>query len=54
MTYEFLLLAAVLNADVGLATFAEDGEGEVLEIGLNLSIVELATDETLSIENAAR
>lgn len=54
MTYEFLLLAVILNADAGLAALTEDSEREVLEIGLNLRIVELATDEMLSIENAVR
>ena len=50
-TYEFLLLTAVCYADVGLATLVEDSEGEVLDVGLNLSVRELATDETLGIEN---
>ena len=50
-TYEFLLLTAVCYADVGLAALVEDSEGEVLNVGLNLSIGELATDETLSVED---
>ena len=50
-TYEFLLLTAVCYADVGLAALVEDSEGEVLDVGLNLSVGELATDETLGIEN---
>ena len=50
-TYELLVLATVLHPDVGLAGLVEDGEGEVLDIGLNLGVAELATDETLRIED---
>ena len=50
-TYEFLVLTTVGNADVGLAALVEDSEGEVLDVGLHLSIGELATDETLRIED---
>ena len=37
-TYEFLVLTTVGNADVGLAALVEDSEGEVLDVGLHLSI----------------
>ena len=50
-TYDLLGLATVLNLNVGLAILAEDLEGEVLEIGLHLGVVELATNETLSVED---
>ena len=50
-SYEFLGLATVLDLDVGLASLVDNLEGEVLDIGLNLSIAELATDETLSVED---
>ena len=46
MTYEILGSATVLGLDVGLASLVDNLEGEVLSIGLNLSIAELATDET--------
>jgi hypothetical protein len=48
---EFLLLATVLYPDVGLAILAENREGEVLDIGLDLGIVEFTTDESLGIED---
>ena len=48
---EGLGLALELDLDDGLAGTVDDLEGEVLHIGLNLSIVELATDETLGIED---
>jgi hypothetical protein len=50
-TYEFFLLATVFNADIGFSTLAEDLEREVLDIRLNLSIVEFATNKTFCIEN---
>jgi hypothetical protein len=46
------LFATVLDADVGLAGLAEDGEGEVLHVGLDLGVIELAADESLGIEHA--
>jgi hypothetical protein len=49
---EGLGLALELDLDDGLAGTVDDLEGEVLHIGLNLSIGELATDETLSIEDS--
>ena len=50
-TYELLVLPTVLYTDVGLATLVEDGEGEVLDIGLNLGVAELASNETLRVED---
>jgi len=50
-TYEFLILATILNPDVWLATLVEDLEGEVLDIGLHFRFGEFATNETLSIEH---
>ena len=46
-----LRLTAVLNLNGGLATLADDLEGEVLDVGLHLSVIEFATDETLRIEH---
>ena len=51
-TYEFLLLTAVCYADVGLAALVEDSEGEVLDVGLHLGIIEFTADETLRIEDS--
>ena len=50
-THELLVLATVLHPDVGLAGLVEDGEGEVLDVGLHLRIRELATNETLGVED---
>ena len=50
-TYELLGLTAVLDLNEGLATLVDDLEGEVLHIGLDLSVLELATDETLRVED---
>ena len=49
-TYEVLRLALVLDLDVGLATLADDVEGEVLHVGLDLGVIKLAADETLRVE----
>ena len=49
-----LRLTAVLNLNGGLATLADDLEGEVLQVGLHLSVGELATDETLGVEYAVK
>jgi hypothetical protein len=49
-TYELLGLAAVLDLNVGLAALVDDLEGEMLHVGLNLSVIELASNETLRIE----
>jgi len=53
MTYEFLVLTAVRNADVGLSCLIDEPEREVPHIGLDFSVIELAADETLSIENTS-
>jgi hypothetical protein len=50
-THEFLLLATVLDTDVRLPGLVEDLEGEVLEVGLDLLIIILATDHTLRVED---
>jgi len=52
-SYKFFLLPSVFNANVRHAVFAEDLEREVLDIGLDPSIIEFTANETLSIENAA-
>ena len=44
-------LALVLNLDDGLTTLVDDGEREVFHIGLNFGVIELASNETLSIED---
>ena len=51
MTYEFPELAAVLDLDVGLPTLAGDLEGPVLHVALDLGVIELATNETLGVED---
>lgn len=43
---ELLLLAANLDLDVGLAILGDNLVGEVLHVGLDILLVELATDET--------
>lgn len=48
---ECLLLALELDLNDRLATLVDDLEGEVLHIGLNLGVVELASDEALCVEN---
>ena len=50
-TYEFTLLVLVLNRDGGLAAFVDDTEGEVLHVLLDVSLVHLATNETLGIKD---
>ena len=45
-------LTTVLNLDVGLATLVDDLEWEVLHICLHLCVVELATNETLCVEDS--
>ncbi|KAL7278603.1 LOW QUALITY PROTEIN: hypothetical protein ACG7TL_007604 [Trametes sanguinea] len=44
-------LATVLNLDDRLSTLVDDLEGPVLHVALNLRIIELATDETLSVKD---
>ena len=53
-TYEFLLLTAVLDLDVGLASLVEDLEREVLDIGLHFGVIEFTTNETLGVEHTKR
>ena len=48
---ESLLLALELDLDHGLASTVDDLEGEVLHVGLDLSIGELAADEALGVED---
>lgn len=48
---EVLLLALELNLDDRLAGLLDNGEGEVLHVGLDLSILELAANKTLGIED---
>lgn len=50
-THKLLGLTTVLDLDVGLASLREDLEGEVLHIRLDLSIIELAADEALCVED---
>jgi hypothetical protein len=49
--YEFLLLTAVLDLNVGLAALGEDLEREVLHVRLDLSVLESTADETLCVED---
>lgn len=49
---EGLLLALELNLDDRLATLVDDLEGEVLHVGLDLRVGELAADQTLGIEDS--
>ena len=53
-TYEIFLLASVLHLDIRLAVLAKDLEREMLQVGLHLSISELATDKTFGIENPGK
>ena len=48
---EVLGLALVLDLDDGLAGLVDDLEGEVLHIGLDLLVGELATNQTLGVED---
>ncbi len=50
-TYELLLLALELDLDDWLAVLVDDLERPVLHVGLDLSVGELSTNETLSIED---
>ena len=51
-THEFLGFASVLDSNIGFSSLVGHLEGEVLDIGLHFDIVELATNETLGIEDA--
>ena len=48
---ECLVLALELDLDDWLAALVNDLEGEVLHVGLDLCIGELATDQTLGVED---
>ncbi|KAL2282007.1 hypothetical protein FJTKL_11094 [Diaporthe vaccinii] len=48
---EGLGLALELNLDVGLATLLDDLEGEVLHVGLDLRVLELAANQPLRVED---
>ena len=50
-TYEFLLLASVLDTNIGLPGLVEDFEGEVLDVVLHFEVIKLAADETLGVED---
>jgi hypothetical protein len=48
---EGLLLALELDLDDGLASLVDDLEGEVLHVGLDLGVLELAADQALGVED---
>lgn len=48
---EVLLLALELDLDDGLASLLDNLEGEVLHVGLDLGVGELAADEALGVED---
>ena len=50
-TYKFLLLASVLDTDIGLPSLVKALEWEVLEIGLHLCVIEFTADETFGVED---
>ena len=50
-TYELLGLSPVLDLNVGLSTLVDHLEWEVLHIRLDFSILELAANETLRVED---
>ena len=50
-THEFAELATVLDLDVRLSTLVRDLEWPVLHVALDLGIIELATNETLGVED---
>jgi hypothetical protein len=50
-TYEFLLLASVLDTNIGLPGLVEDLERKVLDVVLNFEVIKLPADETLGVEN---
>lgn len=53
-THKFLFFPTVFDLDDGFASAADDFEGEVLHVRLDLGIIELASDETLGVEHAAK
>ena len=50
-TYEFLLLASVLDTDIRLPGLVEDLERKVLDVVLNFEVIKLPADETLGVED---
>ena len=48
--YKFFLFITVFNTNIGLAILAKDLEWEMLDIGLDLSIIKFASDETFYIK----
>ena len=50
-TYELLLLSLVLDLDDGLSTLVDDLVRPVLHVGLNISVRELSSDESLGVED---
>jgi len=50
-TYEFLLLASVLDTNIRLPGLVEDLEREVLDVILHFEVIKLAADETLGVED---
>ena len=50
-THKFLLLASVLDTDIGLPSLVKALEWEVLEIGLHLCVIEFAADKTFGVED---
>jgi hypothetical protein len=51
MTHELLLLALVLHLDDGLSSLVDDLERPVLHVGLDLSVGELASDQSLGVKD---
>ena len=49
--YKFFLFTTMSNTDVGLAVLVKDLEWEILEIGLDHCVIELASHETFHIKN---
>jgi len=53
-THKFLILAAVLDLDVGFARLVDDPEGEMLDSRLHSINGEFTADEAFDIEDAVR
>lgn len=52
--YEFFVLATILDPHIRLASFVDDFEGEVLNVGLHLGVGKFATNETFGVEDTAK
>jgi len=50
-THEFLLLALVLNMNIGLPSLVEDLEREALDVILHFEVIKLAANEMLGVED---